>query len=193
MTKKWVVGIDEAGRGPLAGPLSFGAVAMRPDALSLLEGIKDSKKLTERAREQWHEALVSAAEVVAIYGEVNVQNIDALKMGKVVGLGSRAIAKQMVRELGSPIEDVLILLDGGLVAPNSYRQVSIIDGDDQVPIIAAASVIAKVRHDRAMRTLHCQYPQYHFNRHKGYGTKTHRDAIRQFGPSPEHRKSFTLL
>lgn len=190
---KWIIGIDEAGRGPLAGPLSFGAVAMRADALAVLEGIKDSKKLTERAREKWHEDLTGAEGVVTLYGDISVKKIDEFRMGKVIAVGSRALARRMLETLGVSEDEALFLLDGSLEAPRGFRQMSIIDGDAQVDIIAAASVVAKVRRDRAMRTLHCKYPEYGFNRHKGYGTKGHRDAIRQYGPTPVHRRSFTLL
>lgn len=190
---RWLVGIDEAGRGPLAGPLSFGAVALRPQHLGMLEGIQDSKRLTDRARERWHEDLATADEMVTLYGEVDTEKIDAFRMGRVIVAGSYAIAKQMLGMLDAPPADVLFLLDGGLRAPTALRQVSIIDGDAQLPIIAAASVVAKVRRDRAMRRLHCRYPQYGFSRHKGYGTKVHRAAIEQHGPSPVHRRSFRLL
>ena len=193
MRKTWIVGIDEAGRGPLAGPLSFGAVAIRPDAEGLLEGIRDSKQLTERAREKWHERLVSADAVATLYGEIPVEKIDAFTIGKVISAGSRSMAKRMLALLAVDKAKVMFYLDGSLTAPSDYSQESIIGGDASVPVIGAASVVAKVRRDRMMRELHCRYPQYGFNRHKGYGTKYHREMIATHGPSPEHRKSFTLL
>ena len=193
MDIKWFVGIDEAGRGSLAGPLSFGAVAVRLDDLSALSGVKDSKRMAPRVRENWHERLVSNDKVHTLYGEVGQDKIDKYRMGKVIPYGSRAIAKRMFNKLGADENKVLVLLDGSLEAPYWMRQMTIIDGDDMVSVISAASVIAKVRRDRAMRTLHCRYPKYGFNRHKGYGTKVHREAIRQHGPSEIHRKSFTLL
>ena len=190
---EWLVGIDEAGRGSLAGPLAFGAFAIRPDALAVLEGIKDSKQLSEKAREQWHERLLLLTDTVAIYGEVSSEKIDEHRMGRVIASGSRAIAKRMLISLGVDTADALFMLDGTLAAPDSFRQVSVIDGDMQLPVIAAASIVAKVRRDRAMRTMHCSYPQYGFNRHKGYGTVSHRAAIAAHGATVVHRKSFTLL
>lgn len=192
MAVKWIVGIDEAGRGPLAGPLAFGAVAIRPGADDLLDGIRDSKKLTERAREQWHERLSGERAIVPLYGEIPVEKIDEFKMGKVIAAGSRSIARRMLQLLEGNKDDVMFYLDGSLRAPDDFRQESIVGGDASVPVIGAASVVAKVRRDRVMRELHCRYPMYGFNRHKGYGTKYHRERIREFGPSPEHRKSFTL-
>ena len=192
MNTKWIVGIDEAGRGPLAGPLSFGAVAIRPDADDLLDGIRDSKKLTERAREQWHERLAGQQAIVPLYGEIPVEKIDVFNMSKVIAAGSRSIARRMLELLGGNTDEVMFYLDGSLRAPDGFRQESIIGGDASVPVIGAASVIAKVRRDRVMRQLHCTYPMYGFNRHKGYGTKYHRERIGEFGPSPHHRRSFTL-
>ena len=189
---EWLIGIDEAGRGSLAGPLAFGAVAMRPSTLSLLDGIRDSKKLSLKKRVLWYETLMASEKVTALYGEVASDLIDTHRMGEMLDAGANAIAKRIASLLDAPRDRIFILLDGTLTAPAEFRQMSVIDGDNQLRIVAAASIIAKVKRDRTMRTLHCFYPDYGLNRHKGYGTEAHRWAIREHGPVSVHRRSFRL-
>jgi len=178
--KKITVGIDEAGRGPLAGPMVIGAVAgISP---RLLRGIRDSKKLTERARERWYRILRKNA--ICRFISVPSSHIDSYGLSRVT---KKAIARLLKK---FPITLELVLLDGGIYAPPSYRQRTIIKGDEKIPLIAAASIIAKVTRDRKMKRLHKKYPRYNFAVHKGYGTLAHRKAILAYGLSDIHRRSF---
>lgn len=180
-----VCGVDEAGRGPMAGPVCAAAVIL-PDGLAL-EGLDDSKKLSEKKREALFEpikaralaygiAFASAAEI----DRLNILNATFLAM-------NRAVAA-----LALP-PDVL-LVDGNTTRGISgYPSFSLIGGDGKSASIAAASILAKVSRDRLMRKLDEQYPQYGFAKHKGYPTKAHREAILQYGPCPQHRLSFGFL
>lgn len=188
---RYLVGVDEVGRGPLAGPLCVGACLMKARAArSFLRGIKDSKQLSHKERLRWRQALVRAASAescrlsTALVGE---RSID--RDGLAAAL-TRAVCRAL-RRLGVAPESCRVLLDGGIRAPRTFPfQETIIGGDESVPLIAAASIIAKVRRDRHMIRLAKQFPQYGFERHKGYGTKEHYAALRRHGLSPVHRRSF---
>lgn len=192
---KWVIGIDEVGRGPLAGPVTVAAVAAPLylvsgiSYLECLHGIRDSKKLSKLQREKWV-PVVRNNFMVAV-SSVSPAVIDR----KGITWAARAAVTRCLHKLHTRynIRDTKyeILLDGGLCAPVEYkRQKSIIKGDERVPIIAAASIVAKVHRDRYMTRLHKKYPQYRFDRHKGYGTVMHREAIQKHGISVVHRKTF---
>lgn len=184
-----IVGIDEVGRGPLAGPVAVGIVATKPDFdFTVLGDVKDSKKLSEKKREE----IFEKAEVLKASGEISygvfmesAQTID--KIGIVPSL-KRAI-KRGLKNLSTDVE-VEVFLDGGLVAPAEYKQKTIIKGDEKVPIISLASILAKVTRDRYIKSIAEQYKEYGFDKHKGYGTKAHREMIEKYGLSDLHRKSF---
>lgn len=186
-----MVGIDEAGRGPLAGPVAVGLVAA-PAAMDIrleFPGVADSKKLSPEARE----ALYAMAEARAKNGDIifcarfsSHHFIDQFGMTRAV---ERAIASGL-RHLKLPHAEVEIKLDGLLKAPPHYLQETIIGGDDKVAIISLASIIAKVRRDRLMRRLAEEYPNYGFEQHKGYPTKLHYAAIRELGLCEIHRRSY---
>ncbi len=174
-------GVDEAGRGPLAGPVCAAAV-MLPRGLDI-PGLNDSKKLTEKKREELYDIICAGA---VCYGVAfaDVEEIERLNILNATFLAmNRAIA-----QLSVPPQ--LALIDGnrdsGIEAPSRC----IVKGDALCADIAAASVLAKVTRDRYMTALASEYPQYGFEKHKGYGTKQHYAAIREFGPSPAHRMSF---
>lgn len=174
-------GVDEAGRGPLAGPVCAAAV-MLPRGLDI-PGLNDSKKLTEKKREELYDIICTGA---VCYGVAfaGVEEIERLNILNATFLAmNRAIA-----QLSVPPQ--LALIDGnrdsGIEAPSRC----IVKGDALCADIAAASVLAKVTRDRYMTALASEYPQYGFEKHKGYGTKQHYAAIREFGPSPAHRMSF---
>lgn len=174
-------GVDEAGRGPLAGPVCAAAV-MLPRGLNI-PGLNDSKKLTEKKREELYDIICAGA---VCYGVAfaGVEEIERLNILNATFLAmNRAIA-----QLSVPPQ--LALIDGnrdsGIEAPSRC----IVKGDALCADIAAASVLAKVTRDRYMTALASEYPQYGFEKHKGYGTKQHYAAIREFGPSPAHRMSF---
>ena len=184
---KYIIGIDEAGRGPLAGPMVIAAVAVFGSPSSswrsdFLEGIRDSKKLTRRGRERWYRVLKKKA--ACQYVSVSARSID---QNGISWAAREAIARLLKKFSASPN---LVLLDGSLYAPPKYKQKTIIKGDEKIPLIAAASIIAKVTRDRKMCALHKKYPHYNFAQHKGYGTRAHMAAIRRHGLSDIHRRSF---
>lgn len=187
---KYIVGVDEAGRGPLAGPITIGVVCARPRAMRLFAGVRDSKKLTPAAREKWFQKICAhAARGRLSYGVAFVGN-RAIDQEGIVGATRKAIARTLARLPIAPHECIL-LLDGSLSAPEEYIfQRTIIGGDDKVRVIAAASIVAKVKRDRRMIRLAKKFPQYGFDIHKGYGTKLHKELIQKHGLSPVHRTSY---
>ena len=200
MKKKFfIVGIDEAGRGPLAGPVCVGAVGVKittdknleaklPSALgslaSKLEGIKDSKKLSAKKREEWFKVLRENPELECHHVFVSNEAIDKFGIRKAVLYGVEKVLEKFSRQPD------FVLLDGSLYAPGKYKQETIIKGDEKVPLIAAGSIIAKVSRDRVMMNMHKKYPEYCFNEHKGYGTKKHFEKIIKHGFCDIHRKTF---
>ena len=189
---KLVIGIDEVGRGPLAGPVSIGIVVMpeRHDISRYFDGLRDSKQMTEKAREKaYAEAELLRANGTISFGVFSTTAAHVDEWGIEAAL-SVAIAKGLSK-LAPSSADVSVLLDGRLKAPKEYAQRTIIGGDGSVPVISLASVVAKVSRDRYMSGIvDAQFPEYGFGKHKGYGTEAHIRAIRVHGPCPEHRKSF---
>ena len=179
---KYICGIDEAGRGPLAGPVVVGAVVMPKD--SMLEFMNDSKKVTEKRRELLYEEIVNTSLAYGI-GIISQEEIDKINI-------LNATKKALHLSVESlKIKPQLILVDAltGIDTCNiPYK--SIIKGDATCYNISAASIIAKVTRDRIIREWDEVYPQYGFAKHKGYGTAQHIQAIREYGPCPLHRKSF---
>ena len=176
-----IAGIDEAGRGPLAGPVVSAAVVLPPDFDAA--GIDDSKKLSPAKRELLYEYLYRRASAVGI-GIVDAVEIDRINILQ-AALRSMAIAVANLH----PSADYL-LIDGTFKIPYRLPQTVVTGGDGRSVSIAAASIIAKVTRDRIMCAYHQYYPQYGFDRHKGYPTTAHKSAIRAHGCSPIHRKSF---
>jgi ribonuclease HII len=181
-----VAGIDEVGRGPLAGPVVAACVVCTPDFVidGQLQLLKDSKKLTAKRREELYEAIMESPLEVGI-GACDHKTVDRINI-------LQASFLAMKKALGALRQKPeFILLDGRFPIPNiSYRQEAIINGDNLVYVIAAASVVAKVTRDRIMQEAHQQYPVYGFNQHKGYGTRLHLERLHQYGPCPIHRQSF---
>lgn len=186
-----VMGVDEAGRAPLAGPVSVGFVLVpyNFDVLKEFPGVKDSKQLTELKREKIYDELLERKK----NGDVPfcVRFSDHLYIDE-YGI-TRAVKHAIIsgtRYLSSREEGVTILLDGLLYAPSKYEQETIINGDELVPIISLASIAAKVERDRLMKKMAKKFPDYGFERHKGYPTKAHYAAIREFGLCEIHRRSY---
>lgn len=186
-----IVGIDEAGRGPLAGPVAVGAVRVihLGKFQKLVRGIKDSKKLSAEARELWYQKALQAK----LFGEldfcvalVSERVIDKRGISYAIQLG----IKRCLSKLSAYPRDQ-IFLDGSLKAPVEFvRQQTIVKGDEKIPVISLASICAKVTRDRKMVSLGKKFPKYGFEVHKGYGTKTHYAVLRKYGLTEAHRRSF---
>ena len=176
-----VAGVDEAGRGPLAGPVVAAAVVLPPE-LSL-PGLRDSKKMSPASREILYDQIIAECTGFGI-GTVDEHTIDEINILQAALLAM----KKAVEQLPVPVD--MLLIDGNRGIETSTHQKTIVGGDDASLSIAAASVLAKVTRDRMMERYHEQYPEYEFSRHKGYGTRLHRERIQQYGPCPIHRKTF---
>ena len=181
---KLFCGVDEAGRGPLAGPVVAAAVIFPSDVK--LEGIADSKTLTPAKRESLTGEITIKAIAWGI-GTASPEEIDAMNILE----ASRLAMKRAVSELNPHPE--FCLIDGYPIPDWDFPYKGIIKGDAKCFTIAAASILAKVHRDKLMAELHKIYPVYGFDRHKGYPTEAHREALRIHGPCPVHRKSFNLL
>jgi len=183
--REYIVGIDEVGRGPLAGPVTLGYVAC-PSRLYKrnFKKIRDSKRLTPKKREEWFSHLKSHPALMCGVTSVGPGTIDRRGISKAVKIGIARLLACL------EVKPKMLLLDGSLYAPPEYRQKTIIRGDMRIPIIAAASIIAKVTRDRKMIRLAKKFPHYGFDIHKGYGTRLHRGLLRKYGLSMVHRKSF---
>lgn len=179
---KYICGIDEAGRGPLAGPVVVASVIMPKD--SMIEGVNDSKKVSEKKREKLYEEITNTAIAWGV-GIIDQREIDEINILNATKKGLTNSLKELEIKPDLILVDALTNIDT-LGIP--YR--SIIKGDAKSYSIAAASIIAKVTRDRIMRQWDELYPEYGFEKHKGYGTKMHTDAIKEYGPCPLHRKSF---
>lgn len=179
---KYICGIDEAGRGPLAGPVVVASVIMPKD--SMIEGVNDSKKVSEKKREKLYEEITNTAISWGV-GIIDQREIDEINILNATKKGLTNSLKELEIKPDLILVDALTNIDT-LGIP--YR--SIIKGDAKSYSIAAASIIAKVTRDRIMRQWDELYPEYGFEKHKGYGTKMHIDAIKEYGPCPLHRKSF---
>ena len=178
-----VCGIDEAGRGPWAGPVVAAAVILDP--ANIPQGLNDSKKLSELARERLFDAITSTATI-----GIGIAEVPRIDRDNILAATLWAMAES-VRAL--KIMPILALVDGNRPPKLSCAVQTIVGGDALSLSIAAASIIAKVTRDRIMAALSEEYPAYGFSRHKGYGTAVHQTALCQHGPCPQHRKSFAPI
>lgn len=214
--RSYVLGIDEAGRGALAGPVCAGAVAVRTDAylsgvlVSPLSALNDSKQLTREVREELYEELkklklagyVDFEAGFASVEEIESQNIlvatqmamaraaRALNERLVLNLRAAGAAATLFGESGLDASKAQVLIDGREMKKFPYSHMAVVKGDAQSLAIAAASIVAKVTRDRFMEELSEKYPRFGFEKHKGYGTAVHLQSLMLFGPTKEHRKSF---
>lgn len=179
-----IAGIDEAGRGPLAGPVIAAAVILPPDFF--IAGLNDSKKLSSKKREGLYEVIMNSALAVGI-GRAEPQEIDRLNILQADYLAM----KRAVNAL--PLQPDYLLVDGNGTPETEFPCVPVIGGDRLSASIAAASIIAKVARDREMDDWDKKYPEYQFAKHKGYGTELHVKALEKYGVCPIHRKSFSLV
>lgn len=184
-------GLDEAGRGPLAGPVVAGAIMIKTKSFSLFP-VRDSKKLSARKREELFKILTNHPELEWGIGIVSEKVIDRINIFEATKLAMKKALKSLEKKLKKESVNFLIL-DGNFRLDNvGISQKSIVKADEKVFSCAAASIIAKVTRDRIMEKYHKKYPVYCFNKHKGYPTKLHFRLIKKHGASPIHRKSFRL-
>ncbi|TFW18778.1 ribonuclease HII [Massilia arenosa] len=176
-----VCGVDEAGRGPLAGPVFAAAVILDPSRP--IDGLRDSKKLTE-ARRMELEPLIKANALAWAVAKCSIEEIDRLNILH----ASMLAMKRAVHALQTV--PTLALIDGNRIPRMRVRAIAIVEGDDKVHAISAASILAKTARDAALVKLHKKYPQYCFDQHKGYATELHLERLREHGPSPVHRRSY---
>ena len=201
MKQKYIIGIDEVGRGPLAGPVTVAAIAATANFQKNFKvKLKDSKKLSPKQREKWFK-FVKENKIPFAIANVWPKTIDKINISKAANLAAtRCIIKLTTNNQRLTIKNCKIFLDGGLYlnlqpTTNNQRQnkikaKTIIRGDEKIPAIALASIVAKVHRDTLMKRLHKKYPQYGFDKHKGYGTKLHYKMLKKYGISEIHRKSF---
>ncbi len=196
---KYVVGLDEAGRGPLAGPVAAAVVMINAKhkaqstklqfkAKSLLKEIKDSKKLSPKKRETLYKLLVKEPNIEWGIGRASEKMIDKINILEATKLAMKKAVKNLEKKLDKKVN--FLILDGNFKIDLDISQKSIIKGDSKVFSIAAASIIAKVTRDRIMKRYHKKYPEYGFDKHKGYATKLHKQALKKHGACQIHRMSF---
>ena len=176
-----IAGVDEAGRGPLAGPVVAAAVSLLPGWQ--LEELDDSKKLSPKTRESFFSIIKNQALGYGI-GVVDVKIIEEINILQAALLAMKHAVEAL------PQKPNLLLIDGNKCIDSEVEQWVIIKGDSLSQSVAAASVLAKVTRDKLMKQYHEQFPQYAFDKHKGYGTRLHRDLIMEYGPCPIHRRTF---
>lgn len=176
-----VCGVDEAGRGPLAGPVYAAAVVLKKG--QTIEGVNDSKKLSEKKREELFDKIVSECSAFSV-GTASEREIDEINI-----LQATFLAMERAVD-GLSIKPDIALVDGNQIPPLDCAVKTVIKGDAKSESIAAASIIAKVSRDRYMKEMAAKYPEYQFEKHKGYGTKLHYEMIEKYGICEIHRKSF---
>lgn len=178
---KLICGVDEAGRGPLCGPVVAAAVILKPD--DIIEGVNDSKKISEKKREILYDVIMEKALAVG----VGISDVDVIEKVNILNATKLAM-KQAIENLSIIPEYVLI--DGNQMIDIKIPGETVVSGDAKSESIAAASIIAKVTRDRMLINWDREYPEYGFAKHKGYGTKAHIEAISKYGLTPIHRPSF---
>ena len=193
---RYIIGIDEVGRGPIAGPVAVCAFVILDETFlndkeeQKLPKLKDSKKLSKKQREIWFEYLkIAKIDGLCNYSVsfVSPENIDKFGINKCI---QKALNKSLF-DLELEYKDCFVYLDGGLHAPSEYEnQETVIRGDELHPVISLASIMAKVSRDRIMTNYAKEYPEYGFENHSGYGTKSHYIAIKKHGQTSIHRKTF---
>lgn len=189
---KIVVGVDEVGRGPLAGPVTAAAVAVgrvSKKRLRLAE-LRDSKKLTPAKRDEFFAIFTKCPGIVWAVSSAYPKVIDRINIYEAVRVVSRRAVLSLEKKIGDRAH--VVLLDGNTTLKLDREQAAIIKGDEQIALCAIASILAKVTRDRMMMRYHKKYPQYRFDLHKGYGTKFHFAMIKKYGSSPIHRTSFAF-
>lgn len=191
MKKYWIVGIDEVGRGPLAGPVTVCALALRSGMKFI--NLRDSKKLSPQKREEWF-AFIRKKKIPYALASVSPKIVDKINIREATNLAATRAFRKLITNYQLPIARTKVFLDGGLYLnaqlTAKYKPKTIIKGDEKIQAISLASITAKVMRDRMMVRLHKKYQKYKFHIHKGYGTRAHIAAIAKYGPSDIHRLTF---
>jgi ribonuclease HII len=199
--QKYIIGIDEVGRGALAGPIAVAVLALPRNFQSSIKNFKlklrDSKRLTLKQREEWF-SFIKQQEISFIVANISPKIIDRINISQAANLAATRAFKKLAVSCSGLTAGSKIYLDGGLhikskirkQKPENLKIKTIIKGDEKIPAVTLASIVAKVHRDRFMKRLHGKHPRYDFIHNVGYGTKKHIKAIRKFGLSPIHRKSF---
>jgi ribonuclease HII len=202
-----VAGLDEAGRGPLAGPVVATAVSIGNWKLVIgnLKGVRDSKKLSSSQREKLYKTITRCSEIRWGIGIVSEKVIDKINILEATKLAMEKAVKNLVKKIrrkssernlhdrGNFAPTNFLILDGNFKLDLDIPQKSVVKGDQKVFSCAVASILAKVIRDRLMKRYHQKYPQYRFDVHKGYGTQLHFKLLKKYGPCPIHRRTFSLL
>ena len=185
---RYIVGVDEVGRGPLAGPVVCAAVVMSLDETDLIVGVDDSKKVSAKKREQLSE-LIKEKAIAYTMVEVSEKTIDEINILEATKLGMKRAVEGLVLPDGSKPE--IVITDGNMTLDIALPQFSVVHGDALSYSIGAASIIAKVYRDKMMDEYAKEYPHYGFEQNKGYGTAAHIQGIKEYGLCPIHRRTFT--
>jgi len=199
--KTIIVGIDEAGRGPLAGPvvavaitfnpkLEFKKIKNYPSFLFLIKNVKDSKKISQKKREKIYQEVLKSPFFVFGVGKVSERVIDKINIFEATKLAMERAVKNLEKKLNLKNKKKILLLDGNFKINLNYSQISIVKGDQKNFLISLASILAKVYRDKLMENFAKKFPQYGFENHKGYSTKNHLRALKKYGPCKIHRISF---
>lgn len=182
----FIVGVDEVGRGSLAGPVSACAVTGSVNSKNL--GLRDSKKLTPKKREEFFRIFMEDSRMQWAVASVSPKVIDRINIFEATRLAAKRAVLKLEKKIGETTH--MIILDGNTTLRLRRQQTPIVKGDEQIALCAIASIIAKVKRDRMMTRYHKKYPKYGFHLHKGYGTKVHFAMLKKYGPCPIHRMSF---
>ncbi|MCX7641204.1 MAG: ribonuclease HII [Elusimicrobiales bacterium] len=189
--KSCIIGVDEAGRGPLAGPVVAVACIIKDYTNYNIQNIKDSKKLTYNQREEIYKSLLLSGNIIFSFGYSTNKEIDIYNIFKATLLAMRRAVERIVKFNSLSVDDVLVVVDGNKKIDNlNLYQISLIKGDDKSAVVGCASIFAKILRDRWMSYYDKIYPDYGFAKHKGYPTKHHIEMIKRYGLSPLHRYSF---
>ncbi len=179
-----VIGVDEAGRGPLAGPVFAGAAYIRGD-VGFLKEIKDSKKISEKKREELYNQIIESEKIITSIAYMSSNIIDTFNILEATKLAMKEAVEGIKKE-------GLVVVDGNFKIPVQEKQKSIIRADEKIIECSIASIVAKVSRDKVMRKMGKKHPVYGFEKHKGYPTKMHKKALSKYGPCSLHRKTFKL-
>lgn len=189
-SKKYLIGVDEAGRGPLAGPVVSCACLISDYSLPFLSEINDSKKLTENKRKELFKKMISSTSIRFGFAYSTNYEIDSLNILNATLKSMNTAIERLINYLKIDRNDVLILIDGNKTLKTDIQQIAVVKGDTKSAACACASIFAKVLRDRWMDVIDLTHPEYEFKKHKGYPTKKHFELIKKLGTTPYHRKSF---